>query len=193
MNKAFETIRVAFIAAILASLASSCGSSESRAEIKNAPAEEAAPAHEVIALKKDKISTSFRSPGELIAFQQVDLYAKEVSFVKKLFVDVGSQVKTGQLLATMDAPEISTRLAASESRVKSQEAIYQASKSNYDRLFETSKTPGTISPNDLEQAAARKNSDMAQLEAARSALKEVTITRSYLEIRAPFSGVSTLR
>jgi RND family efflux transporter MFP subunit len=93
----------------------------------------------------------------------------------------------------MDAPEISTRLAAAESRVKSQEAIYQASKSNYDRLFETSKTPGTISPNDLEQAAARKNSDLAQLEAARSALKEVTITRGYLEIRAPFSGVVSAR
>ncbi|RYG33705.1 MAG: efflux RND transporter periplasmic adaptor subunit, partial [Chitinophagaceae bacterium] len=193
MNKAFETIRIGLIAVLLASLGSSCGSSESRAEVNNAPAKEAAPVYEVIALKKDKISTSFRSPGELIAFQQVDLYAKEVSFVKKLFVDVGSQVKTGQLLATMDAPEISTRLAASESRVKSQEAIYQASKSNYDRLFETSKTPGTISPNDLEQAAARKNSDMAQLDAARSALKEVTITRSYLEIRAPFSGVITSR
>jgi membrane fusion protein (multidrug efflux system) len=193
MNKAVEFIKIGSIAMILVSLGSSCGSSEPKAEITNAPAKAVVPSHEVIALKKDKISTSFRSPGELIAFQQVDLYAKEVSFVKKLFVDVGSKVKTGQLLATMEAPEINTRLAAAESRVKSQEAVYQASKSNYDRLYETSKTPGTISPNDLEQAAARKNSDVAQLEAARSLLKEVTITRSYLEIRAPFSGVITTR
>jgi RND family efflux transporter MFP subunit len=147
----------------------------------------------VFAVKKAKLSTSLHSPGELVAFQQVDLYAKEVSYVKKLLVDVGSQVKAGQLLATMDAPEISTRHAAAESRVKSQEAIYEASKSNYNRLFETSKTPGTISPNDLEQANARKNSDLAQLEAAKSALKEVGITRGYLEIRAPFSGVITVR
>ena len=193
MNKVLEFIRMGSLAMILASLGSSCGSSEKKDDINKTPVEAVAPEYEVIALKKDKISTSFRSPGELIAFQQVDLYAKEVSFVKKLFVDVGSQVKTGQLLATMDAPEINTRLAASESRVKSQEAIYQASKSNYDRLFETSKTPGTISPNDLEQAAARKSSDLAQLEAARSVLKEVTITRSYLEIRAPFNGVITTR
>ncbi|WP_461399116.1 efflux RND transporter periplasmic adaptor subunit [Flavitalea sp.] len=193
MNKVLEFIKMGSLVVILVSLGSSCGSSEGKAEINKAPTKVDAPAYEVLALKKDKISTSFRSPGELIAYRQVDLYAKEVSFVKQLFVDVGSQVKTGQLLATMDAPEISTRLAASESRVKSQEAIYQASKSNYDRLFETSKTPGTISPNDLEQAAARKNSDMAQLEAARSALKEVTITRSYLEIRAPFNGVITTR
>ncbi|MHA4843014.1 efflux RND transporter periplasmic adaptor subunit [Flavitalea antarctica] len=192
MNKALGILRIGAAAMIFASLVTSCESPESEAEIKK-PATPVVPAHELAVLKKDKISTSFRSPGELIANQQVDLYAKEVSFVKKLFVDVGSQVKTGQLLATMDAPELSTRLAAAESRVKSQEAVYQASKSNYDRLYETSKTPGTISPNDLEQADARKNSDLAQLEAARALLKEVTITRSYLEIRAPFSGVITAR
>jgi RND family efflux transporter MFP subunit len=182
-----------FAGILAAGTLTSCGSSESKAETKKAEAPAAVPVREVISAKKAKLSTTLRSPGELLAFQQVDLYAKEVSFVKKLFVDVGSQVKAGQLLVTMDAPEISTRQAAAESRVKSQEAIYQASKSNYDRLFETSKTPGTISPNDLEQADARKNSDLAQLEAARSALKEIGITRGYLEIRAPFNGVITAR
>ena len=118
MNKVYELIRLGSLALLIASLGTSCGSSESKAERNKEPVEPVRPAVEVIALKKDKISTSFRSPGELIAFQQVDLYAKEVSFVKKLFVDVGSQVKSGQLLATMDAPEISTRLAAAESRVK---------------------------------------------------------------------------
>ncbi|HTF28590.1 MAG TPA: efflux RND transporter periplasmic adaptor subunit [Flavitalea sp.] len=193
MNKSIALVRMSLAALILATISSSCGSSETKAESQKNEVASEPPVREAVALKKEKLSTSFKTPGELIAFQQVDLYAKEVSFVKKLYVDVGSQVKAGQLLATMDAPEISTRLAAAESRVKSQEAIYQASKSNHDRLYETSKTPGTISPNDLEQAAARKNSDMAQLEAARSAYNEVTITRSYLEIRAPFSGIITTR
>lgn len=195
MNKHIILRRVAVAGFAISTILSSCGTEETKAgtngNVAAAPAAETA--REVISLKKEKLSTSFTSPGELIAYQQVDLYAKEVSFVKKLYVDVGSKVKTGQLLATMDAPEISTRLAAAESRVKAQEAIYQASKSNYDRLYETSKTPGTISPNDIEQAAARKNSDLAQLDAARSAYKETTITKGYLEIRAPFSGVVSTR
>ena len=62
----------------------------------------------------------------------------------------------------MEAPELGSQLAGAQSNMKSREAIYLASKANYDRLLETSKTPGTISPNDLEQAAARKNSDFAQ-------------------------------
>jgi RND family efflux transporter MFP subunit len=146
-----------------------------------------------VALEKGRLSTTLYVPGELIAFQQVDLYAKVSSFVKKLYVDVGSEVKEGQLLATMEAPEIQSQLASAQAKVKSQEAIYLASKANYDRVLETSKTPGTISQNDIDQVDARQKSDDAQLEANKSAYNEVAETLKYLEIRAPFSGVITAR
>ncbi len=122
-----------------------------------------APSTQVFSLKKARLSSSLQIPGELIAYQQVDLYAKVNSFVKKLYVDVGSEVKEGELLVTMEAPELGSQLAGAESAIKSREAIYLASKANYDRLLETSKTPGTISPNDLEQATARKNSDFCAI------------------------------
>ena len=152
-----------------------------------------APSTLVFSLKKARLSSSLQIPGELIAYQQVDLYAKVNSFVKKLYVDVGSEVKEGELLVTMEAPELGSQLAGAESAIKSREAIYLASKANYDRLLETSKTPGTISPNDLEQATARKNSDSAQLLAAQSARTEILEMQNYLQIRAPFNGVITVR
>ena len=152
-----------------------------------------APVTEVFTIKKGRLTSSLQIPGELIAYQQVDLYAKVNSFVKKLYVDVGSEVKEGELLAVMEAPELGSQLEGAQSNIKSREAIYLASKANYDRLLETSNTPGTISPNDLEQAAARKNSDFAQLQAAQSAYKEIAETQNYLQIRAPFSGVITAR
>jgi RND family efflux transporter MFP subunit len=147
----------------------------------------------VFPLKKGKLSSSLQVPGELIAYQQVDLYAKVNSFVKKLNVDVGSEVREGQLLAVMEAPEMNSQLAGAHSRLQSQEAIYMASKATYTRLYETSQTPGTVSQNDLDQALAKMNSDKAQLESARSAQKEIADTRDYLEIRAPFSGVISAR
>jgi RND family efflux transporter MFP subunit len=73
------------------------------------------------------------------------------------------------------------------------EAVYYASKATYDRLYSTSKTPGTVSQNDLEQAEAKKNSDLANVEAAKSSYKEVAANLAYLEIRAPFDGVITSR
>ena len=196
-NKRLTVATVAICAALTVGLFSGCSSSdgEEKKDKKDAPKADSAAAPSVVTfdLQKGRLSTNFNTPGELIAFQQVDLYAKENSFVKKLFVDVGSEVKEGQLLVTMEAPELTTQLASALSRVKSQEAIYIASKSNYDRLIETSKTPGTIGQNDIDQADARQKSDMAQWDAAKSAYNTVAETLKYLEIRAPFPGIITAR
>jgi membrane fusion protein (multidrug efflux system) len=108
-------------------------------------------------------------------------------------VDVGSEVKQGQLLVSMEAPEINSRMAEAQSNLKSLQAIYISSQANYNRLLETSKTPGTISPNDLDQALARVNSEKARLEGAQASIRAVAATKNYLNIRAPFSGVITAR
>ena len=147
----------------------------------------------IVSLVKGRLSTNLYVPGELEAFYQVDLYAKVASFVKKLYVDIGSEVREGQLLATMEAPEIESQLATALSREKAEEAIYIADKAAYDRVIETAKTPGTISPNDIDQADAKQKSDNAQYEALKAAYNEIAETLKYLEIRAPFDGVVSAR
>lgn len=177
-----------FIIALTLALAVGC---EKKEETAKAP--EAAPVLETVPLAKEKLETEMRVPAELTGFKQVDLYAKVTGFVQQLKVDIGSEVKAGQLLIVLEAPEISSQLAAAESRLKSQEAVYLASKSTYNRFFETSKVEGTISKNDLEQAEARKNSDFAQFQAAKAAYAEVSNIRNYLQIRAPFDGIVSAR
>ena len=141
----------------LSALLTSCSSSVQKAEAEGQASKEEASV-EVFNLKKEQLSSAVKIPGELIAYQQVDIYAKVSSFVKKLHVDVGSVVTAGQLLATMEAPELTSQLSGAESRLKSQEAVYLASKATYERLLETSKTPGTVSQNDLDLALAKQNS-----------------------------------
>lgn len=191
---AIVTTPLTLIAGVgLMALLPACNSTNGEEAPKNKVEAPAVPAVETVPLQKGMLSTSLSIPGELIAFQQVDLYAKENSFVKKLYADVGTEVRTGQLLASMEAPELTSLESAAQSRLKSQEAIYIASKANYDRLLETSKTPGTVSQNDLDQALAKKNSDLAQWDAAKAQYREVADRKGYLEIRAPFSGVITTR
>ncbi|HXB45558.1 MAG TPA: efflux RND transporter periplasmic adaptor subunit, partial [Puia sp.] len=149
--------------------------------------------HESFSLQKGMLTSTLQIPGELIAFQQVDIYAKVNSYVEKLYADVGSQVKSGQLLARLEAPEITSQLAAAQSKVKSQESSYISSKATYNRLYQTSQTPGTIAQNDLDIALAKQNSDYALLESAKAGYAEIAETRNYLEIHAPFSGVISAR
>ena len=186
VNKSFSVLRSVVIAVLLMG----CGAS---GEQKTEENKKQVASVETFVLQKDRFNTALNLPGELISYQQVDLYARETSFVKKVLVDVGTEVREGQMLASLEAPELTSRLAGAESRWKSQEALYTASKSNYERLLETSKTPGTISQNDLDQALARMNSDHAQLESAKALHREISDARNYLEIRAPFGGVISSR
>ncbi len=180
-----------------ASLLSSCGPDKKQQEeqaetVKQTEAVES-PTVVLTPVQKGKLSSTIAVPGELIPYQEVELYAKVNSYVKNLLVDIGSQVHQGQLLVTLEAPEINSQLAGAKSRIEQQQAIYIASKATYDRLLSTSKIPGTVSENDLEQAAAKKNADQANVESAKSAYKEVAANLNYLEIRAPFDGVITAR
>jgi len=197
MNSMKNKPLILIVTLALAGLFSACGSSKEQKEAQlETEKQEAAldtPNVELIPVKKGKLTSSISIPGDLVPYQQVDLYAKVNSYVQKLLVDVGSEVHQGELLVVLEAPEINSQLAQAESRIKQMQAIYLADKATYDRLYNTSKTPGTVAPNDLEQAEMKMNSDMANVEAAKSSYKEFEANVGYLQIKAPFDGVITAR
>lgn len=175
---------------IIMSIAESCSAPAEKKEetqpVKQAHAE-------TFILKKGNLAFNLKIPAELIAYKSVDIYAKVNSYVKNLTVDVGSTVKAGQLLATLEAPELVSQVSAAESKFKSQEAIFTSSNATYQRILETSKTPGTVSKNDVEIAFAKRNSDLAQLEAARADFHSSSTITNYLTIHAPFDGIISSR
>ena len=193
-NKLFAALTI-WVTGI--SLLSSCGPSKKEKEEQAQTVKDEnqidTPTVVLYPVHKGKLSSTIAVPGELIPYQEVDLYAKIGSYVKSLLVDIGSKVTKGQLLVILDAPELNSQLGEAKSRIQQQQAVLFASKATYDRLYNTSKTPGTVSQNDLEQAEAKKNSDEANVEAAKSAYKEVEANLAYLQIRAPFDGVVTQR
>jgi membrane fusion protein (multidrug efflux system) len=144
---------------------------------------------QTFSLSKGQLTTHMTIPGELRPFQSVDLYAKVNSFVKKLFVDVGSVVKKDQLLVDLEAPEMQDASNTAAQIIQTNQAYYAVSKATYERMYKTSKIPGTISPNDLEIAYAKMKSDSSNLMAARSSYNESNNLNRYLEVRAPFDGV----
>ncbi|WP_158988928.1 efflux RND transporter periplasmic adaptor subunit [Mucilaginibacter sp. L196] len=178
-------------------LFSSCGESKKDKEEQDLTVQQEnaldTPTVSLVAVNKGKLSSNITVPGELQAYQQTDLYAKVNSYVKTLLVDIGSQVHQGQLLAMLEAPELNSQLEEAKSRIQQAKAVYFASKATFDRLYSTSKTPGTVSENDLEQAQAKKSSDSASVEAAKSSYQSFAANLGYLQIRAPFDGVITLR
>ncbi len=194
INKSFPVVVSVIGSLLLLSSLSGCHSSEGKEEKKEETKTVEAPANvEVFSLQRGKLASSLKVPGELVAFRDVDIYAKVSGFIKSLNVDVGSEVKQGQLLALAEAPELSAQLSSADSKLKAQEALSIASKANYERILEASKFSGAVSKNDVDQALAKRNADLAQLEAAKSAYREVSDLKKYLEIRAPFNGIISAR
>ncbi|TWI78994.1 RND family efflux transporter MFP subunit [Lacibacter cauensis] len=147
----------------------------------------------VFTLQSAALDKTVSLPGELLPNEKVQVYGKVSGYVKKIFVDIGSPVKQGQVIAILDAPEMQSKIAESKQRLASVKAKWISSTDVFKRLAEASKSDGVIAPTDLEKAKNQVASDAALVEAAQSELNAVQQTADYLTLRAPFTGIVTKR
>lgn len=173
MNRIIILILSVFIIPIL----TSCGIKPEG--IKEASDNKAIPTIEVFTLKKKQLEKKINIPGEILAYESVDIFPKIEGFVQDVYVDKGSVVKKGQLLMRLTAPELEAQIAEAQAKLQSDEGTYK-------RLKAASETPGVISDNELEIAQRAFESSSAHL-------KSLQDTKSYLQITAPFNGIITER
>jgi membrane fusion protein, multidrug efflux system len=93
----------------------------------------------------------------------------------------------------MEAPEIEQNSIAAQARYLKSVATLKASKDSYVRLLNASQTAGAVSPNDLQSALSKMQSDSALCNSEKANWKSVDILRNYLTVRAPFEGTITQR
>lgn len=181
-----------------------CGGSAAPAQ-KSAPS--GPPTLEVVAVVEKPVDVTLSLPGELQAYETVAMFPRVSGFVKTIAVDRGSHVRAGEVLATLEAPELiaqrseaQSKLQAAVAQVSAARARADASASTFDKLKAASATPGVVAGNELVQAQKAVESDRNQavaaeqnVEAARQALRSVTDMESYLRVTAPFAGVVTER
>ncbi|RFZ83065.1 efflux RND transporter periplasmic adaptor subunit [Mucilaginibacter terrenus] len=149
--------------------------------------------YETGTITEKALSSYARLPGQLNPYNEVNLFPKANGFVKQIFVDRGSQVTKGQLLITLEAPEMESQLQASNSRYLQAQETANASKEKYNRLKQAAAEPGSVSPLDLDNAVSRMKSDMAIANAERSNMESVKTMQGYLKIYAPFDGTIVQR
>ncbi|SDF22591.1 RND family efflux transporter, MFP subunit [Mucilaginibacter pineti] len=149
--------------------------------------------YEIGSITEKALSSYARLPGQLNPFNEVNLFPKVNGFVKQIYVDRGSQVSKGQLLLTLEAPEMESQLQAANSRYLQAQETANASKEKYNRLKEAAAEPGSVSPLDLDNAISRMKSDMAIANSEKSNVQSVRTMQGYLRIYAPFDGMIVQR
>ena len=185
-------------------------------------AEATAPTAAVVLVARKPISSSLTLSGDFRPFQEVDVHAKIAGYIRKIYVDVGDHVKTGQTLAVLEVPELNAQLQGANAtcqrakdairRAKSDLdralSLHAATHLDYSRLKEASAArPGLIAEQELDDAMAKDKEGEAQIAADEAALSEAqsqfdeavaeqkrfSAMSDYTQITAPFNGVITKR
>jgi len=162
---------------------------------------------EVVKVAAKPVERQTRLPGEFQPYLAVSIFAKVNGFVKAVNVDRGSAVRQGQVLATLEAPEMIAQVAEAQSKAQAvelqrveAEAKLASARSTYDRLKAASATPGVVAENDVvvaqkavEAAQALVHSYEDSIKAAQAQVQAVKDLQQYLTIKAPFEGIITER
>lgn len=192
----------------IAIIATAAACSRPQAESGSAPAAAGdPPTITTVRVTEQPLDVQLSLPGELRAYQSVDIFPRVTGFVKTVVVDRGSRVRAGDVLATLEAPELVAQRAEAQSKLQAAEAQLavarakaDADRSTFERLKAASATPGVVAGNDV--LVAEKGADASQnqvvaaqqsVEAMRQALQAIRDLEGYLRITAPFAGVVTER
>lgn len=171
---------------------------------------------------KKSLGRKLTLSSELVPFQEIDVYAKESGYVKKLMVDYGTHVKAGQEMAVLEIPELEAQLQEDQAEIKNAanqvtraqhelsryQAQYNALHLQYTRLNSVFQSqPGIVAQQEVDDAqgkdlaaSSQVDAGQASLDAAQSqlAVSKAKLARDqslfdYSRITAPFNGVVTQR
>jgi multidrug efflux pump subunit AcrA (membrane-fusion protein) len=164
------------------------------------------PKVQVMKVQRAKTASGLQIPGTTLAYTEAYIYARASGYVSKRLVDIGDHVRQGQLLATIDAPDLDQQvsqaksaLAQSESNVAQLQAQVHLQALNWDR-YKVLVAKGVFSRQQGDQQEADFRVAEANVQAAQSAvqgnrenLQRLIVLQQYEQVTAPFSGIVTAR
>jgi RND family efflux transporter MFP subunit len=186
--QSFKSIQILVLTMLLFYSCSDNKASENKTEATNVT-----PHYTLAKVEKATVSEQLKLPAQLAAYQEVSIFPKVNGYVKTVSVDIGSHVKKGQLLMTLEAPELAQAVAEAKEKYARTKSDYAIAKENYERLKEASETPGAISPLDLATAKSKAEADSSLSNAEKANWQMQQTMMAYLVVTAPFGGVITSR
>jgi membrane fusion protein, multidrug efflux system len=126
------------------------------------------------------VARTISLPGDLVGYYEAALYSKVTGYLKNIFVDKGDMVRTGQVLAVIEVPELDEELAHAQADLEIQRLTYQRLQSVWQS------DPRLVARQDVDIAYSK-------FDEARANVAQLRAMESYTRIVAPFDGVITER
>ena len=165
-----------------------------RAQAPITPSEANAPTAGVAKVTREDLFKQVTMAAEFRPYVEVALPAKVTGYVSKMNVDFGDKVKAGQLLATIEVPELQAELDNAQAAEQKAQADYTNANLIYTRLNSVNQDhPNLVAQQDLDTAQANALTTTAVIAAAKANVEKYQSMIGYTQITAPFDGVITYR
>ncbi len=154
--------------------------------------DESVPKVTLVSPKSGPKSRTLTLPGDVDAWYQAPIYGQVSGYVQAWYEDYGAQVTRGQLLATIETPDLDQQLAQSQAELEVAKARYQLAKVTAARWQKLSGTQA-VSQQEVDVNAADAAAQKAVVNAARYNVARYEAQEAFKRVVAPFDGVVTAR
>jgi len=152
----------------------------------------AIPYVDVVSPKPSADADEIALPGSTSAFNDTPIYARTSGYVKHWYADIGSRVRKGQLLATIETPELDQQLQQARADLENAEANLQlatTTAARWQHLLETD----SVSHQETDQAVSDLHSKQALVSSSKANVERLGQLQAFERVTAPFDGVVTAR
>jgi len=162
------------------------------ADLRTVTAQMAVPSVSVVRPAPAAPADEIILPGSIQPFISSPVYARTDGYLKKWYFNIGAHVKEGQLLATIQSPEIDEQLAQAQSTLATAQAnlqLAQITNERYQAMFQKH----AVSQQDADNAAGSYAANKAIVDADMASVRHYEALVSFEKVYAPFAGVITAR
>jgi RND family efflux transporter MFP subunit len=153
---------------------------------------QAMPTVALIAPARGDAEQSLILPGNIQPYSKATIYARANGYLKSWSKDIGAHVKAGEVLASIEAPDLDQQLAQAR-------ATLASAKANHDIAVITANRNDILSKKQIvaqqvaDQTAADAAAKKAIMDANAANVRQLEAMQSFKQIAAPFDGVVTAR
>ncbi|MEO6817913.1 MAG: efflux RND transporter periplasmic adaptor subunit [Edaphobacter sp.] len=138
------------------------------------------------------LSPEISLPGNTQAYMDTPIYARTSGYLKRWYFDIGAHVRKGQLMATIETPELDQQLQVAEADLKSTEANLDLANTTAARYLNLLKTH-SVSKQETDQATGDAAAKKAAVDSAMANVRRLQQLQSFEMVYAPFDGIVTVR
>ncbi len=162
------------------------------AALQRATREAAVPTVAVVHPSASSPNDELVLPGTARAYTDAPIYARASGYLKKWYVDIGTRVTQGQLLAEIETPELDQQLRQARAELETARANMTMARTTAER-WQTLLRRDAVSRQETDEKISDYSAKRAIVESNSANVKRLEDLQSFQKITAPFDGVITAR